>query len=349
MIKLELFVQIMSVLEIVVINLLLFSINITRKYSWKITFISLVLSTLIIVPLGILFVKSLGIFGNGNALFTLFGFFYLLPFFYLFEGTMKNHFYILCFCWVYTLLVFVVSVHFGYVLHYFNRFNVTLIVETILFICSYGYVELFIKEVYTPLLECQYKNVSSYLNKTGFVWFVTILILNLQFVFYKISILKIIVLFILGFNILQHFRLIYEVLNQSTKIGSLKDQVTKDTLTQIGNRKAFIDKFNQKIKTGITFVIVYCDLDDFKTINDSYGHLNGDKYLKEFASHLIRIVGAHNAFRISGDEFAMYISSRKINSILNELNSIVFQSELSFLGASYGCASYPRDGQNLRA
>ena len=344
----EIFLQILCVLEVVFINLSLFSMNTSRIYSWKKTIIILTVATILIIPLGLVIIKSIGMYGNGNGLFTLFGFVYLLPFRYLFKGSTKDHFFVICFCWVYSLLVLSISIHIGFALIDFGKELVLVIVETVLFLCSYKYIKKFVKEIYIPLSLCDNKKISYYLNETSFVWFVTILVLNVQFVFSEIHIFKLLTLGILAFNILQHYQLIFEILKQGTKIGSLKSQVTKDVLTGIGNRLAFTNEFTERVKANLDFCLIYCDLDNFKSINDSYGHLKGDNYLKKFASHLVNIVDLENVFRISGDEFACFVSKGKLDETLMKLSEISFEGDVLFLGASYGVASYPEEGQEVR-
>ncbi|USD67942.1 GGDEF domain-containing protein [Vibrio sp. SCSIO 43136] len=91
-----------------------------------------------------------------------------------------------------------------------------------------------------------------------------------------------------------------------------------DSLTRIANRSAFLSVLyhstvNNKAKRS---ALVYIDLDNFKPINDIYGHDKGDTVLAEFGQKLKSTcleaypqLGKYDIARIGGDEFAVYISS----------------------------------------
>ena len=57
------------------------------------------------------------------------------------------------------------------------------------------------------------------------------------------------------------------------------------------------------IKKGVTFCVAMTDIDYFKTINDSYGHLKGDDVIKMTATRLLEIFRKKDCFRYGGDEF----------------------------------------------
>ncbi len=65
-----------------------------------------------------------------------------------------------------------------------------------------------------------------------------------------------------------------------------------DELTGLANRAHFherlYDEINLSRLRGQQFAIIYIDLDDFKGVNDSYGHTCGDNYLKHFSQYLQR-------------------------------------------------------------
>jgi len=87
----------------------------------------------------------------------------------------------------------------------------------------------------------------------------------------------------------------------------------RDYLTGLGNRNYFEDVLRHMTATAErekrSFTLVFIDLDNFKAVNDQYGHLAGDQVLVEFA-HLISLAVRNNdhAFRFGGDEFAILLS-----------------------------------------
>jgi diguanylate cyclase (GGDEF)-like protein len=91
-----------------------------------------------------------------------------------------------------------------------------------------------------------------------------------------------------------------------------KQLARQDSLTELSNRRAFDEMLAMEIarteRTGRPFSVVVADLDDFKAINDHYGHLNGDDCLRQVAGTLegaIRTIDS--CFRWGGDEFAVIL------------------------------------------
>jgi diguanylate cyclase (GGDEF)-like protein len=84
---------------------------------------------------------------------------------------------------------------------------------------------------------------------------------------------------------------------------------TRDPLTALYNRVSFLDlleyETNRSMRQKYRFSLLLIDLDDFKAVNDSYGHETGDAFLKDFASLLKNAVRSGDiAARYAGDQFA---------------------------------------------
>jgi diguanylate cyclase (GGDEF)-like protein len=91
-----------------------------------------------------------------------------------------------------------------------------------------------------------------------------------------------------------------------------KRQARLDPLTGLGNRRAFDERLDRAIDharlNGEPLSVIVSDLDDFKVINDSYGHLNGDELLRTAAAAMRAAVRDHDAcYRWGGDEFAVLL------------------------------------------
>ena len=81
-----------------------------------------------------------------------------------------------------------------------------------------------------------------------------------------------------------------------------------DALTGLLNRRALFDEFHAR-RIGAFTVVCAFDLDDFKVINDRYGHAAGDAVIHAFADVLRDFVGEHGcAARLGGEEFAVVLS-----------------------------------------
>lgn len=115
-------------------------------------------------------------------------------------------------------------------------------------------------------------------------------------------------------------------------------EMTHDALTKIQNRFAFekcidnIKRLSESKKSTDKISVINIDLDDFKSINDNFGHKEGDKALQTFSKLLVKTFPANCIFRYGGDEFIIILSSsNKILSqkLVNKLLSDVCQFNLT--------------------
>ncbi len=98
----------------------------------------------------------------------------------------------------------------------------------------------------------------------------------------------------------------------------LKEQAYQDELTNIFNRKAFNERIKEKFdlyqRYNSTFCIAMYDIDNFKNINDTYGHDMGDKVLKEMTDEVkLHIRKTDLLFRVGGEEFVIIFSKTLID------------------------------------
>jgi len=115
------------------------------------------------------------------------------------------------------------------------------------------------------------------------------------------------------------------------KIRELEKQqrffATHDELTGVMNRRAFFESFNslKEIKEeGLeNLTLAYMDLDDFKLINDSYGHDVGDRVLQSFSDTLKKEVRSEDIVaRIGGEEFAIILPNTPVEGARKLLERI---------------------------
>jgi diguanylate cyclase (GGDEF)-like protein len=147
-----------------------------------------------------------------------------------------------------------------------------------------------------------------------------------------------------------------ELLKEYEKRLTLLETIaTTDELTGLKNRRGFIETFTQELdrvnrdlsKGG---VLVLIDLDNFKTINDTYGHLAGDECLKLVTKTLqntIRMMDT--ACRLGGDEFVLILANadknkaiERIQTLAWELNHLTleFEGHSISINASVGVKDY---------
>ncbi len=136
-------------------------------------------------------------------------------------------------------------------------------------------------------------------------------------------------------------------------------QAHHDSLTGLSNRTLFIDRLGQSIKKAhrseSKVAVLFIDLDNFKEINDSFGHSFGDEVLKAVTRRLLAIIRRTDTLaRIGGDEFAMIIdddlkASEVIIDIVHGMMQImrepfVIKRHSLYMTLSIGISLYPEDG-----
>ena len=144
-------------------------------------------------------------------------------------------------------------------------------------------------------------------------------------------------------------------LNEENKSKALTYQATHDFLTDLYNRFYF-EQYLKKIKKNEIFSVIFINLDNFKSINESYGHIQGDKILQDVALRLKDIVAKDDLLvRTSSDEFI--IVSHENNRQLIEFfcQKIVQSFGIDFrfdgveiaISASIAVSSAPQDGATV--
>ena len=109
----------------------------------------------------------------------------------------------------------------------------------------------------------------------------------------------------------------YKLVIQGLKYDLVSKLAYSDGLTGIGNRTAFIEKLDEYVQKAETSTIrklgiVYCDVNNLKTVNDKQGHEIGDKLIQIAAEIINKSFGIFGScYRIGGDEFAVLMESKE--------------------------------------
>jgi diguanylate cyclase (GGDEF)-like protein len=144
---------------------------------------------------------------------------------------------------------------------------------------------------------------------------------------------------------------------QAQRIAYLEELATSDELTQVLNRRGFEAELKRILarakRTTEHGALAYIDLDEFKPINDTYGHAAGDEVLRKVANILVEktrdtdVVG-----RLGGDEFAIILVNTSRESVLDRaeaLNKLLNEASITWEGhrltihASFGLQAYQSD------
>jgi diguanylate cyclase (GGDEF)-like protein/PAS domain S-box-containing protein len=149
-----------------------------------------------------------------------------------------------------------------------------------------------------------------------------------------------------------------DITSQKEAEAELSFLANHDYLTKLVNRRYFDKKLSAIIKekesTNEPFAVLYFDLDRFKQINDSFGHLIGDELLKRVSTRLSQLLSKDQVLaRMGGDEFAMIIPHYDNQEHLIDLvKEIINQIKIPFsvdnfelyVTTSIGISIYPQDG-----
>lgn len=156
----------------------------------------------------------------------------------------------------------------------------------------------------------------------------------------------------------QEFNRMIDSLQQAQE--ELRQQSMLDPLTQLPNRSLFFTRLNEAIAsvkgTGRQIVLVFIDLDHFKTVNDTLGHDFGDAMLKEIAFRISRVIGKHDVVsRLGGDEFTILLADVPDSASMSVQLSLIqealslphrIQGHLLYNTASIGVSVYPENGED---
>ena len=137
---------------------------------------------------------------------------------------------------------------------------------------------------------------------------------------------------------------------------TVKRQAITDELTQLANRRRFTETLAHEVRRAERFgdplTLVLADLDDFKQINDRYGHQAGDEVLRRFADVLRENVRDFDLpVRFGGEEFAVLLPetgpdggeqlARRLATALAGLRILDIAADGPPVTASFGVASFP--------
>ncbi len=131
-----------------------------------------------------------------------------------------------------------------------------------------------------------------------------------------------------------------------------------DLLTGLANRVLFNDRLTQAIEMAKrhknSFALLYIDLDRFKQINDSLGHVIGDEILKIISKRVREVMRKEDTIsRLGGDEFAVLAqdlikgenASALAQKIISSISEVIhIENHTLYLTSSIGISIYPQDG-----
>jgi diguanylate cyclase (GGDEF)-like protein len=162
---------------------------------------------------------------------------------------------------------------------------------------------------------------------------------------------------------LGRFWLFEDVTEERRLLHTAELRAEQDILTQLYNRQRFdkdLPRFiAQAERDGSQLALVVFDLDDFKPVNDLYGHAAGDTVLRKIAHTLSSQLRRNEVlYRVGGDEFALLLPNagdEELAILAERIVSTVYSLEFDFdgtsakVGCSLGIARYPHDATTLQS
>lgn len=141
-------------------------------------------------------------------------------------------------------------------------------------------------------------------------------------------------------------------------IERLKKQSIRDPLTELYNSRHFYAQLENEIQRSERYLhplsLIFIDIDHFKAINDTYGHMVGDQALLLIAKKMqVSLRSQDTAFRFAGDEFTIIlpettsdnakIVADRIRSEMDRESLVIFDKEITKITLSIGIAEYQRN------
>ncbi|MEG1923971.1 MAG: diguanylate cyclase [Clostridia bacterium] len=154
-------------------------------------------------------------------------------------------------------------------------------------------------------------------------------------------------------NDLLAYIIITDVSNKKSREIEEKNKLERDALTNTYNRSKITELVGQIIaeNPNVQHAFIMFDLDGFKKVNDNFGHLLGDKVLKDITTSLMSLLRTGDLIgRLGGDEFLLFLKDIPYDDVIDRRAQLICQMINLKLNAdvivtgSLGISMYPRDG-----
>lgn len=155
-----------------------------------------------------------------------------------------------------------------------------------------------------------------------------------------------------------YHRILAGPLSNAIEYNRVRNMALLDSLTGLNNRTSFEQDLRQSIamteRNNHGLILMIFDMDNFKQVNDTFGHLDGDKVLRRFSLLLKEAIRASDrCYRLGGDEFAVILTpaTKESAQLVNErLKCLVTKDSLLSahnISSSVGCSAYRKGDNNV--
>ncbi|WP_415900572.1 diguanylate cyclase domain-containing protein [Neptuniibacter sp. QD48_11] len=156
---------------------------------------------------------------------------------------------------------------------------------------------------------------------------------------------------------LEYIALFTDISKRKEKEDEIRFRANYDALTRLPNRSLFNERLTQALvqakREGAILALLYLDLDGFKEINDTHGHLAGDKALQHISQRLTECIRESDCVaRLGGDEFVIFLSGLEFKydaevvakKIIDSVQQPFAYNGVNLkMGVSIGISIYPDD------
>lgn len=349
--NLEQYVRVFLLLEMLIINLITTHYSMRKKNSLMKVITVLIGFTLFIFMLTYTIRTKFNLIQLSDSMIMVLGFAYFFPLKYLYDESSEITLAVMFFSWIHTISVLYISHQLTYLLKFSNYHSITFIIQTLICLISTPLIIRFINNKFLYILANISTKMTTYFISLTTVQFITLSIVHLFFAKNTYSYWKIATISLITLTTFVSYTLIYLVVKSSKNIHFLEHLAYTDNLTGTKNRLSLFIDCQDLITENKPFTIIYMDLDNFKQVNDTYGHSVGDDYLIHFTKATIGTINEKGRlYRMSGDEFICIYHSQEIDLFLSTFNDNIINSfdlNIPFLGVSIGYSKFPQDGHLL--
>ncbi len=313
--------QLLSVMEVVLINLVVMDRCCHHKYNRLVTlsvqFFSVVIILSILYFLGYLS----GTQGSGE--YAMVGFIFLIPLNFLYKESLLLVLEVMCMAASYTMGIFVLSIQISYLLRVQSiQMSIFFIESGLICLSFYPFFKWVLPKYIFVLdhMQSYKKNWHRFFFLYNIVNVVTFLVFHIIGLTDQFSVFTVFFVLLLLITTYLAYFVLYQIMLDTIAMHRLEHEMLHDTLTGLGNRKLLMNDLATLLHSDQVFSVLFMDLNQFKKVNDQYGHLVGDQYLKHFSDIASRILQKEGAvYRFGGDEFVAIYRGVVSSQIIGEL------------------------------
>ncbi len=330
-------------LEILLINLFTTHLCSKKKFSIFLTISGLGFSVVLIHFLIYRIPTSL----NQGIMAVTRGWLYLIPLVFLYREKLDRMVSVMLFSFMHSILVNSMSMCIVQGIVGVIDIELVVIVQSGIFLISTYFVVRFIRGKFVVILQGIPNRLEKLLIVFGLVLFFCVLWIRFSLLDQISAQAGFVTILLLTTIIILVYWLLYLIVEDSKSISALRKLAYSDNLTGANNRLSLFLDVDKLIDRKEPFYLIYMDLDDFKSINDRFGHDEGDRYLNSFSrATMDTIHGSGQFYRMSGDEFVCTCLGENVEGFIETFEERIhasFENQIPFLGVSIGYAQYPED------